>query len=196
MNLTEMRTLVRRDLKDEDSSNYRWTDDEIDRAIARAVKEFSQSAPREMKATLATVIDSFYIDISSLSDRVSVDKVEFPIDNRPRTYVRFSIYQDTLCLRDFPGDGESCYVYYSALHTLDGATSTVPARYEDLVALGATACAALSQSQYSTNRANYGGEDVDRDYLSWARARLKEFQEGCRKAGGKLNIHKLIAEEY
>jgi len=29
MNLTDMRTIVRRDLHDEDASNYRWTNDEL-----------------------------------------------------------------------------------------------------------------------------------------------------------------------
>jgi len=38
MNLTEMRNIVRRDLKDEDAGNYRWTDDELNRHIAHAVK--------------------------------------------------------------------------------------------------------------------------------------------------------------
>jgi hypothetical protein len=196
MNLSQMRTNVRRDLKDEDASNYRWTDDEIDRAVARAVKEFSQYCPREIKSTLATVGGSIELDISSLTDRVSVDKVEFPVDSKPRTFTRFEVYQDTLYFLKTQGDGENCYVYWTTIHTLDGATSTIPARYEDLIALGAAAYAALSESQYSTNRANYGGEDVDRDYLSWARVRLREFQEGCKKAGGKLRVNKLISEEY
>jgi len=33
MNLSDMRTIVRRDLKDEDAGNYRWTNDELDRHI-------------------------------------------------------------------------------------------------------------------------------------------------------------------
>jgi hypothetical protein len=196
MNLSEMRTNVRRDLKDEDASNYRWTDDEIDRAIAKAVKEFSQYCPREMKSTVATDDGSIELDISTLTDRVSVDKVEFPVDSEPRAFTRFEVYQDTLYFLETQGDGEDCYVYWTAIHTLDGDTSTIPTRHEDLVALGAAAYAALAQSQYSTNRANYGGEDVDRDYLSWARARLKEFQEGCKKAKSKLRVNKLISEEY
>ncbi len=196
MNLSDMRTNVRRDLKDEDASNYRWTDDEIDRAIARAVKEFSQHCPREMKSTLATVDDSIELDISSLTDRVSVDKVEFPQDNEPRTFARFEVYQDTLYFLNTQGDGENCYIYWTTIHTLDGVTSTIPTRHEDLVALGAAAYAALAQSQYSTNRANYGGEDVDRDYSSWAKARLKEFQEGCKKISKKLKVNKLINDEY
>lgn len=37
--LADIRLLVRRDLKDEDSANYRWTDTEVDRHIARALRE-------------------------------------------------------------------------------------------------------------------------------------------------------------
>ena len=36
MNLSDMRAIVRRDLHDENSGSYRWTNDEIDRHIAHA----------------------------------------------------------------------------------------------------------------------------------------------------------------
>jgi hypothetical protein len=42
MNLSEMITVVRKDLRDQDSENYRWTDDELTRHINRAVREFSE----------------------------------------------------------------------------------------------------------------------------------------------------------
>ncbi len=58
MTLTDMRTNVRRDLHDEDAANYRWTDDELDRHIARGLKEFSEAIPLEQKATLATTASS------------------------------------------------------------------------------------------------------------------------------------------
>jgi hypothetical protein len=45
MNLTEMRALVRADLQDTDSQNYRWTDDEVDSAIDRVVMEYSLFMP-------------------------------------------------------------------------------------------------------------------------------------------------------
>ena len=50
MNLGDMRTIVRRDLHDEDAANYRWTDDELDRHIAHAVKDFSEYLPYQQKA--------------------------------------------------------------------------------------------------------------------------------------------------
>jgi hypothetical protein len=186
MTLADMLDLVRLDLKELDSGAYRWTDDELERAIARAVAEYSRHAPLQVKTELATVADSPDIDISSLTGRVSVDRVEFPQGNRPRTFVRFELYGDTITLLETLGDGEDCYVYWTQVHELGVATSTIPAKHEDLIALGASAFAVLSQSQYAVNLVGSGGEHVDRDYMYWARNRLAEFQNGCKKAGAKL----------
>ena len=197
MNLWEMRTNVRRDLKDEDGSNYRWTNDEIDRAIAKALKEFSSYVPREMKSTIATVDDSIELDISSLTDRFSVDKVEFPIDQEPRQFTRLEVYQDILYFRDTEGNGEDCYVYWKKVHTLTADSSTIPALHEDLVAMGAGAYAAIALSQYHTNRASYGGDNVDTDYRSWGEARLRDFIAGCKKAAtSKFTSRRLIYDDY
>ncbi|MCK4698043.1 MAG: hypothetical protein KAT53_07055, partial [Dehalococcoidia bacterium] len=136
MTLSEMITLVRRELKDE-SSNL-WSDDELTRHIGRAVAELSEAIPREQKATIATTADSREVDISSLSDRVMVEAVEYPVDEFPKRYQRFALWADTLTLLggEVP-DGSDCYVYYGKLHTLDAVTSTIPTKHEDLVAAGA-----------------------------------------------------------
>ena len=186
-----MRTLVRRDLKDEDSSDYRWQDNEIDRAIQRAVAELSRYVPREMKSTLATSDGSREIDISSLTDRVSLDRIEFPVGKTPRQFQRFVFYQDAITLiGSAEGDGESCYVYWGKVHTLDGSTSTIPSYLEDVLALGAAAYAVLAQTQYRTDTAGFGGEQADRDYLSWGNGMLKQFTAQLRRfgRGRKLKI--------
>ena len=98
MNLTEMRTTVRRDLHDEDANNYRWTNDELDRHIAHAVKDFSEAIPYQQKAVKATTSGSREIDISTITDRIMVEAVEYPVDKFPRRYQRFSLWADTLAL--------------------------------------------------------------------------------------------------
>lgn len=189
-----MKTLVRRDLKDEDSSNYRWQDNEIERAISRALYDLSRAVPREMKSTIATTDGSRDIAISTLTDRVSVDRVEFPIlpsGRTPRQFQRFTVYQDTITLiGDAEGDGEDCYVYWSKVHTLDGSTSTIPTYLEDVLALGAAAYAVLAQAQYRTDAADFGGERADTDYQSWGRNMLKEFKDQLKRygKGRKLKI--------
>ena len=184
MNLTTMRTLVRRDLKDEDNSNYRWQDNEIDRAIQRAVAELSRYVPREMKSTIATTSDSRDIDIATLTDRVSVGRVEFPVGETPRSFQRFAVYSDTITLvGDTVGDGENCHIYWGKVHTLDGSTSTIPSYLEDVLALGAAAYAVLAQAQYRSDFAGIGGDRADTDYQSWGSSMLKEFKSQLRRFG-------------
>ena len=82
MNISEMLSLVRRDLKDE-VTPYQWSDAELTRHIERAVKELSERVPLPAKATLPTTPDSREVDISGLSDRITVQAVEYPIDRSP-----------------------------------------------------------------------------------------------------------------
>jgi len=191
MILSDMRTLVRRDLKDEDNSNYRWQDNEIDRAIARAVAELSRYVPREMKATIATTNGSREIALTTLTDRVSVDRVEFPVGETPRSFQRFTVYSETITLiGDAQGNGANCYIYWGKVHTLDGSTSTIPSYLEDVLALGAAAYAVLAQSQLRIDTAGFGGERADTDYQSWGGAMLKDFKAQLKRfgRGRKLKI--------
>src|SRR4030042_3519184 len=150
MNLTDMRAIVRRDLHDEDSNNYRWTDDEINRHIAHAVKEFSEQIPYEQKATKATTSGSRELDISAITDRVMVEAAEYPADKFPKRYQPFSLWGDTLTmLGDEVPDGTNAYIYYGKLHTLDATGSTIPAQNEDLIAAGGGGYAGVEWGVFS-----------------------------------------------
>jgi hypothetical protein len=190
MDLPTMRARVRKDLHDEDSTSYRWTDDILDRHIARAVYDFSLSIPREAKATLQTTPGSREIDISSLSDRVSIEAVEYPVDQYPQVFVRYQLWGNilTLLVDSEPSAAENVYIYYSRQHTLDATTSTLPPHLEDLVALGAAAYAALEWANYAQNRVNVGGDDVWRRYLVWGRERMAQFHKELKRYGYKNRV--------
>ena len=189
MNLTEMRTIVRRDLKDEDADNYRWTDDELDRHIAHAVKEFSEAIPYEQKATEATTSGSRELDISSLSDRIMVEAVEYPVGKFPKRYQRFALWGDTLTiLGDEVPDGSNADIYYGKLHTLDATGSTLPAKFEDLIAIGAEGYAAIEWAVYATNRVNVGGGIVPSEFLNWGRDKLRHFKTELKRLGRRNRI--------
>ncbi|MBI4268052.1 MAG: hypothetical protein HY662_04625, partial [Chloroflexi bacterium] len=170
MNLTDMRTIVRRELHDEDSGNYRWTNDELDRHIAHAVKDFSGAVPYEQKATKATTSGSREIDIATITDRIMVEAVEYPVDKFPKNYQRFSLWAEKLTLlEDELPDGSNAYIYYGKLHTLSSSTSTIPAMHEDLIALGAGGYAAIEWAVYAVNRVNLGGTSTPGEFLVWGK---------------------------
>ena len=189
MNLTDMRAIVRRDLHDEDASNYRWTNDELDRHIAHALKDFSEHLPCEQKAAKATTSGSREIDISSVTDRVMVEAVEYPVDNFPKRYQPFAMWGDTLTiLGDEIPDGSNAYVYYGKLHTLDGAGSTIPTPHEDLIAVGAGGYAAVEWANYAINRVNVGGGITPREFLNWGNEKLRCFRQELRRLGRRNRV--------
>jgi len=189
MNLTEMRTIVRRDLHDEDAANYRWTNDELDRHIAHAVKDFSEAIPYEQKATKATTSGSREIDISTITDRIMVEAAEYPVDKFPKRYQRFSLWADTLTvLGDEVPDGSNAYIYYGKLHTLDASSSTIPAQCEDLIAVGACGHAAVEWAAYAVNRVNVGGTLTPREFLVWGKEKLDYFKAELKRLGRRNRV--------
>lgn len=170
MNLSDMRGRLRQDLHDEDATNERWTDAELDRHIERSVREFSLAVPLETKSTLITTADSRDLSISGLTELVSIAAVEYPVDQYPPAYVRFSVWESTLTLLvdSEPAASENVNVYYTKLHTIDISSSMAPPRFEGVIA---------------TNRVNVGGQDVWQEYLTWGEERLADFQRELARHG-------------
>jgi len=198
MNLTEMRAIVRRDLHDEDADNYRWTNDKLDRHIAHAVKDFSEAIPYEQKAVEATTSGSREIDIATITDRIMVEAVEYPVDRFPKRYQRFSLWADTLTLLgDEVPDGSNAHIYYGKLHTL-GESSTIPTLYEDLIAAGAGGYAAVEWAVYAINRVNVGGTPTPDEFLAWGKEKLNYFREELKRLGrrNRVRIRSLYKPYY
>jgi len=188
MNLAEMITMVRRDLKDE-ASPYQWSDEELTRHINHALKELSEHVPLPAKATLPTESSSREVDISSLTDRITVQAAEYPVDESPARYQRFAIWGNTLTLiSGTEPDGSNCHIYYGVLHTLDADGSTIPSKYEELVAMGAGGYAAISGAALAINRVNTGGTTTPREYRAWGDERLKTFRDGLKRLGRRQRI--------
>ena len=204
--LTTMRASVRCDLKDEDADNYRWTNDEIDRAIEKAVLVYSEYCPLEqLTASINTVDQGNTVDISTLTDRIDVLKVEHPIDEEPYQSRRFKVWGDVLTFQDgYVGDGAACNIYWQKKHSLS-TTSTVPTAHDHIIAMGAVAFAVSSQAQYQVNLANTGGQKVNKDYNYWAKSafeafydhldRVKGFTTKTAVTGKKIVTGSLIVEE-
>ena len=190
MHLTEIRTRVRRDLRDTDPAHERWSDDELDRHIERAVRELSLAAPVEVVATLTTAAGSRDLDVSTLTGRVSIDAVEYPAGQYPPAFAVFSSWGDTLTLvvDRAPHAGERATVSYSKLHTLTDDASTLPAALEEIVATGAGGYAALEWASFATNRVNAGGTDTWRHYHIWAQERLAAFARALAKHGRERRV--------
>jgi len=191
LTLTEMRTRVRQDLQDEDAANYRWSNDEVDGAIQRAVREFSLAYPQMESTDIATTDDSRELDISSLTGLIAIERVEFPIDADPISYQRFQLWKTTLYMLD-KGNGDDARVRWYKEHTLS-TSSTIPAQFEEIIVLGATGYLAASASAYTVDRASIAGKWATINFLKWGQDRLELYQKKL-KAISRNN--RIISKEF
>jgi hypothetical protein len=188
MNISSIRALVRKDLRDTNSAIYRWPDEVLDRHISRAVAEYSAAVPREMTMTFTTIYGNREIDLTPIIDRVCVMAAEYPAGENPRRFRRFSIWAHRLTLEGDPApDGSDLTVYYGALHTLDTVTSTLPAGHHDLIATGAAAYAAIEWAAFAVNRVN-SGADAAGGYFRWGKERLSLFRDELRRLSQRSSL--------
>jgi hypothetical protein len=195
--IADMRDALRIELHDEDEE--RWQDDVLDRHLQRAARELAFVWPREQKSTLSTSAGSRDLSTSTLSDRVRILAVEYPVGQYPPAYVQFSHFGETLTLLtgQKPGDSEDVAVYWGSLHTLDSMTSTLPVPVEDAVITGASAFAAIEWASFATNRANVSGTQAVEDYLAWGERQLARFRELLLRFGdsGRLRSSRMFVPE-
>ena len=195
MTLTEMRNRLRIDLHDEDSANYLWTDDQLNRHLGRAVRELSAVQPQPDVATVKTGSDGRSVTLTSLSDLVRVEAVEFPLNEIPPSYMDYSLRGAALTLLTYQPSkpNQSVKVHYGRLHTLDATTSTIPPHLEELVITGAAGYAAMDWSVHAVNSINLGGPNTWRHFLVWGQEKLSDFRQGLaalsRRAG--LRVRRL-----
>jgi hypothetical protein len=151
--------------------------------------ELSESLPLPSKATLPTTDDSNELDISGLSDRIIIVAVEYPVGDNPPSYKQFSIWGDTLMiLSGNQPDGSDCSIYYGAKHTLNDGGSTLPQKYEDLVAGGACGYAAIGLAVYAINKVNTGGAATPGELQEWGNQKLKFFRQELKRLGRRSRI--------
>jgi len=174
-----LRTRLRTDLGEPVAD--RWTDDDLDRHIEHALRDLNRVAPRELTATDLTIPDpaTRELDISSLTDRITVTAVEYPVDRYPRRLRHFEGWGDTLTLLvdSMPAAGEDVYVYYTAAHSLGDEESTLPDHLEDVLLAGAAGYALLEYAAYAMNRVTVGDGRTPEQSLAFGRDRLAQFRQ-------------------
>jgi len=174
--LVTMRAAVRQDLRDTDAAGYKWTDEELDRHLQRALADYTQVAPLMATTTVVAGASASY-DLSATPGWLWCERVEYPLDGRPRATVIFEEVvrgQVTLLDEALPSVGENVRFWYAKEHTLDAVSSTVPYEDEPLLVLGAVAYALLAYADYAIGRVGVSYRDPG-DYRELGLAREQEF---------------------
>lgn len=181
--LTDLRSKMRRDLHDEDSASYRWSDDVLNRHLERAVADISAAAGRTATATLAAEDGVRSYDLSAIADLCdrpqAMQLVEWPSDETPRSSTPFRVWANRLYLLadEAPVAGDSIRIWYTRPHVLSEESTTLSPDEQELALLGAEAYAALELEAYSAGRLTVTGR-AGQDYRAWGQHLLGRFRQG------------------
>ncbi len=178
--LADIVELVRLDLRD--PTDAIWSDAQLQRHVQRAVHEYSLVNPQEKKATIQNDNNARTISLSTITDRIRIVAVEFPVGEYPPEYVPFFTWATTLTmdLAYAPSGQANAYVYYHAEHTING-TTTLPPTHNNIIANGAAGYAALELTADTANKVNVGGQDAWGRYADFANQRLDDFHRQLRQ---------------
>ncbi len=186
--LTSLRADVRRDLRDVEAGAYKWSDEELDRHITRALADYTRVAPL-VGAVVRAAEESATYDLGAVAGWLWCEMVESPLDQTPRARLSFEeLTPGAVHLLEpaLPPVGQDVRFWYAGQHTLDAATCTVPYEDESTLTLGAVAYALLAYADHSIGRANASWWDP-RGYRELGLARLGQFRaelERLRAARG------------
>jgi hypothetical protein len=202
--LSELRDLVEQDL--DDAGNAVWSTGDIDRAIKRALAEYSRVNPQQAVGTITLQADGREISTSTLTGMTNIVRVWHPYTSTdpedPPGWRRWEIWGSTLTILGGhePASGEVVRVYYHKQHTINGldgeSTTTVPAEDEEVLVLGAAAYAAFQKARGAVGEAGVSTETPEH-WLNWGQRRWDDFStalsgvrlRGLRRLDKRAPLH-------
>jgi hypothetical protein len=168
----------------QDASNLRWSTDDLDEAIRKAIEEYSLVDPFEQVTTLTLAAAGREVDISTLTGRLRVTRAWWPYTStapeHPPNWCTFEEWGDVLYLDTGtePAIGDVVRVWYVAMHQLEGLDSatatTLPDDAETIVLTGAAGLAAQARAAELPESLNVDSDVVKR-LTTYAAARLADF---------------------
>jgi len=197
--LADLRELVESDLVD--AGNVTWSTAELDRAIRQALQRYSLVRPWQAIATI-NAADGREYSLAALTGLIDVEAVWWPYDAADTdalpAWCDFELWNNNTVLflksAECPAaDAHPLRVFYTRMHTikdLDGAaTSTYFEEDEEMLVLGAVAYAAVQQARYTVDAVNASARTPEH-FMSWARARMDEFEAALVRLAWRVNRHR------
>ena len=179
MSLNTLRDNLRDDLKDLDSGDYAWSDDELDRHILRAAKEYEASWPLLATANRAGDGITRRFDLSTEPGLLVCQRVEYETDRNPPQYLAFFQDEDDQVLilgETVPQAGKDLRFWIATSYTLTSTTTNIPSEHQPGILGGAWGFAVQAFARYAERRVNVR-DDVPQGLREAAGGALQEFRD-------------------
>ncbi len=153
-----------------DTGTAIWGTAEISSQMEMDIRFISDYTPQLAKSTVAFAGTARELNISTLTDRLDIEAVEFPIDEHPRRYVNFSVRGSSVILDNYSpsvSSSDTAYIWYSAPHSVSGtATNTLLKWQEDILVDLVVAHLLQNVALDRREEVSVGQGDVDTKYLN------------------------------
>ncbi len=200
-------TRIRQDLSDTGNPPLLAAAD-IDRHVDHAVRDLALVAPLDVLLSATLVPGSRQLDLSTVLagyQLIRLEAVEWPVGQYPQEFVQFNLFGDvdpvlTLLVEQAPSTADTINLYckIAPVVAAGAASSTLPSRYDDVVALGAAGYAAQEIATRLMNQINIGGPQVWEHYLTLSEKLLADFGTELDLLAGReqLFARRLYVPEY
>ena len=184
--LAAFRTAVREQLRDEDTDNLTFADEDIYRAIEDTLREVSRKMPRIQRSTITVTTASKEIDLSDctldsvedsnlVKDLFWIEAIEWKKEQTPRKYRHWNWLTENIIELDTystPAVDDEVDITWAGLHSVTSDTSTLPLILEDIVINGAVAHTLYNWGVEKENSVLDGGSGTakriaDHGLLKW-----------------------------
>ena len=148
---------LRIDLNDPfDPANSRYADDELTRALERALDDYTRIAPRVQFGLSVAVVGSLF-DVATVTlNPLGVQRIEDAVTAMPLPFERYLHTPTSYMVRFVPpiADGTQLRVWAFASHIFDGLNCTIHFAHRETLLVGAQGYALQGLSTRSVGRAN------------------------------------------
>jgi hypothetical protein len=156
MDLATMREQVRDAIKDQDSNDYYFSNDEVDASIQRVLCDYTSVFPSVTSLAQDGNDSDSRFAFTPPTDYLYALAVEHPVDANPPRWRKF--YEESrgsvVVYGDTPAAGTgNVRIWYARAHMLTGTWSICP-EDESLVVLGAAGYLATAAARHATSRLN------------------------------------------
>ncbi len=170
MSWTEAQLISRISTALNDVATAVWGTATVSAQMALDVLLISDYMPQLVKGTVAFAGTARELSLTSFSDLLAVEEVEFPIDQHPKRYVNFSKRGSSVILDTYQpsvSSADTAYVWYSAPHTVSGTVTNTLDREQELILVELTV-SHLLQNIARDRRESFSvaGTDLDTKYLN------------------------------
>ena len=179
---------IQRRLRDASTATFATADIQI--SLLEALSDVAEYVPNLERATVTTLLGTRSLDIGSYSSvllygqhSMSFEQVEFPVDEDPRRIRNFSVEGSALYMDiDFdPAASENVRLTLRKPHILDGGTSTLSPKLEQIIIPYVAGKIAVDHAVNSIGGISIGGQRTAEQYEAWGQRTVDRAEKDLKR---------------